>query len=115
MIKKWIEFGCLQKIKKLKWPDGKEVKKKARNEVINVKELMVKLEKTERDVGGASGKLEKQKQEDIYTNYWYPMEKSFGHSENSKLFDRFMRDYLPIKIGKIPTLREIYSEFKIYS
>jgi uncharacterized protein with ParB-like and HNH nuclease domain/predicted transport protein len=59
--------------------------------------------------------LEKQKQEDIYTNYWYPMERSFGHSENSALFDRFMRDYLTIKIGKIPTLREIYSEFKIYS
>jgi uncharacterized protein with ParB-like and HNH nuclease domain/predicted transport protein len=59
--------------------------------------------------------LEKQKQEDIYTNYWYPMEKSFGHSENSALFDRFMRDYLTIKIGKIPTLRDIYSEFKNYS
>lgn len=59
--------------------------------------------------------LEKQKQEEIYTNYWYPMEKSFGHSENSALFDKFMRDYLTIKIGRIPTRREIYSEFKIYS
>src|SRR3989344_351925 len=59
--------------------------------------------------------LEKQKQEEIYKNYWYPMEKSFGHSENSALFDRFMRDYLTIKLGKIPTIREIYSEFKLYS
>ena len=58
--------------------------------------------------------LEKQKQEEIYKNYWYPIEKSFGHSENSVLFDRFMRDYLTIKIGKIPTIREIYSEFKLY-
>ncbi len=59
--------------------------------------------------------LEKQKQEEIYKNYWYPIEKSFGHSENSALFDRFMRDYLTIKLGKIPTIREIYSEFKLYS
>jgi uncharacterized protein with ParB-like and HNH nuclease domain len=59
--------------------------------------------------------LEKQHQEEIYNNYWYPMEKSFGHSENSELFDRFMKDYLTIKIGRIPTIREIYSEFKQYS
>ena len=59
--------------------------------------------------------LEKQKQEDIYRNYWFPMEKGFGHSENSALFDSFMRDYLTIKIGRIPTIREIYSEFKQYS
>jgi len=59
--------------------------------------------------------LENQNQEEIYKNYWYPMEKSFGHSENSALFDRFMRDYLTIKLGKIPTIREIYSEFKLYS
>jgi len=58
--------------------------------------------------------LEGQKQEEIYKNYWYPMEKSFGHSENSDLFDRFIRDYLTIKIGKIPTIKEIYSEFKLY-
>jgi len=59
--------------------------------------------------------MEKQKQEDLYQNYWYPMEKGFGHSENTKLFDRFMRDYLTIKLGRIPTINEIYSEFKKYS
>ena len=59
--------------------------------------------------------LEKDKQEDLYKNYWYPMEKNFGHSENSGLFDRFMRDYLTIKLGRIPTIKEIYSEFKQYS
>jgi len=59
--------------------------------------------------------LEKEKQEFLYKTYWYPMEKNFGHSENSVLFDRFMKDYLTIKIGKIPTIREIYSEFKQYS
>lgn len=58
--------------------------------------------------------LEKTQQEEIYKNYWFPMEKDFGHSENSELFDKFMRDYLTIKIGRIPTIREIYSEFKQY-
>jgi len=43
------------------------------------------------------------------------MEKSFGHSEYSQLFDRFMRDYLTIKTGKIPNIRDVYSEFKLYS
>jgi uncharacterized protein with ParB-like and HNH nuclease domain/predicted transport protein len=58
--------------------------------------------------------LEKQKQEEIYKNYWYLMEKSFRHSENTGLFDRFMRDYLTAKLGRIPTINEIYSEFKQY-
>ncbi|MFA5382729.1 MAG: DUF262 domain-containing protein, partial [Candidatus Micrarchaeia archaeon] len=59
--------------------------------------------------------LEKQQQEYLYNNFWYPMSKSFGHSENSALFDKFMRDYLTIKLGRIPNMREIYSEFKMYS
>ena len=58
--------------------------------------------------------LENNKQIEIYDNYWHPMEKSFGHSEKSGLFDRFMRDYLTIKIGRIPNVKEIYSEFKKY-
>jgi len=59
--------------------------------------------------------LEKQEQEDLYTDYWFPMEKSFGHAEYSDLFDRFMRDYLTIKTGKIPNIRDVYSAFKIYA
>jgi uncharacterized protein with ParB-like and HNH nuclease domain/predicted transport protein len=58
--------------------------------------------------------LENIKQEEIYNNYWHPMEKSFGHSENSGFFDKFMRDYLTIKLGRIPTIKGIYSEFKKY-
>lgn len=55
-------------------------------------------------------------QEEIYTRYWYPMEKRFGHSEYAKLFDRFMRDYLTIKsdAGTIPKIGEVYNEFKKY-
>jgi len=59
--------------------------------------------------------LEKQEQEDLYTDYWFPMEKSFGHAEYSSLFDRFMRDYLTIKTGKIPNIRDVYSAFKVYA
>ena len=59
--------------------------------------------------------LEKQLQEYLYNNYWHPIEKSFGRTENVQLFDQFIRDYLTIKIGRIPTLREIYAEFKLYS
>ena len=46
--------------------------------------------------------LEKEKQESIYKDYWQPMEESFGYEGYSKLFDRFMRDYLTLKTGKFP-------------
>ncbi len=59
-------------------------------------------------------KLEREKQENIYNDHWYPMEESFGHSEGSKDFDRFMRDYLTIKTGQIPNMRNVYSSFKEY-
>ena len=58
--------------------------------------------------------LEREKQEHIYKNFWYPMEESFGHSEGSEYFDRFMRDFLTIKTGEIPNIRDVYSSFKDY-
>ena len=58
--------------------------------------------------------LEREKQEEIYKNFWYPIEESFGHSEGSEYFDRFMRDYLTIKTGQIPNIRDVYSSFKEY-
>ena len=58
--------------------------------------------------------LGRKKQEEIYKNFWYPMEESFGHSEGSEYFDRFMRDYLTIKTGQIPNIKEVYSGFKDY-
>lgn len=58
--------------------------------------------------------LEKSEQEFIYDRYWYPIEESFGHSEGADLFDKFMRDYLTIKIGYIPNIRNVYSSFKEY-
>jgi len=59
--------------------------------------------------------LEDEEQSRLYREYWFEMEKSFGHSEYSELFDRFMRDYLTIKTGKIPNIRDVYSEFKLFS
>ena len=55
------------------------------------------------------------KQKEIYENYWFPIENNFGHSAKSGLFDWFIRDFLTVKIGRIPTTREIYLEFKKYS
>lgn len=57
--------------------------------------------------------LEQKKQDKIYNDYWYPMEKSF-REKNIKHFDRFMRDYLTIKTGQIPKIDEVYSSFKEY-
>ena len=59
--------------------------------------------------------LEKREQDNLYTDYWSPMEKSFGYAKYSALFDRFMRDYLTIKTGKIPNIKDVYSTFKLYA
>jgi uncharacterized protein with ParB-like and HNH nuclease domain len=58
--------------------------------------------------------LEREKQEEIYKKFWYPIEESFGHSEGTEYFDRFMKDYLTIKTGQIPIIKEVYSTFKDY-
>ncbi|MCX6673763.1 MAG: DUF262 and DUF1524 domain-containing protein [Methanothrix sp.] len=59
--------------------------------------------------------LEPKKQEELYKDYWFPMEQSFGHSERSPQFDRFIRDYLTVKnSGKIPIIGEVYADFKSY-
>lgn len=59
-------------------------------------------------------KLEPREQERLYKTYWYPMEKGFGNLNDSSLFDRFMRDYLTVKTGRIPNIRNVYSDFKEY-
>lgn len=59
-------------------------------------------------------RLEPKEQTDLYTEYWYPMERSFGNLNDSAIFDRFMRDYLTVKTGKIPNIQDVYSVFKDY-
>ena len=57
--------------------------------------------------------LEPKTQDELYKDYWFPMEQSFGHSERSPQFDRLIRDYLTIKnSGNIPRIDEVYVEFK---
>lgn len=52
-------------------------------------------------------------QTELYEKYWYPMERSYG-SEYTKRFDWYMRDYLTVKMGKIPRIGGVYEEFKNY-
>ena len=58
--------------------------------------------------------LESKEQSEVYRKYWYPMEQGFGHAEYAVQFDRFMRDYLTIKTGRIPNINEVYASFKSY-
>ncbi len=55
---------------------------------------------------------EVKKQEGFYNKYWRAMEEKF--EQNKKLFDRFVRHYLTIKIGKIPNEKRVYEAFKDY-
>lgn len=52
-------------------------------------------------------------QERIYEEYWFPMEKRFG-KEYAKKFDRFIRDYLTLKMDQIPNVADVYDSFKMY-
>jgi uncharacterized protein with ParB-like and HNH nuclease domain len=58
--------------------------------------------------------LEGKEQAEVYRKSWHPMEQGFGHAEYAVQFDRFMRDYLTIKTGRIPNINEVYASFKAY-
>ncbi|MFP6042226.1 DUF262 domain-containing protein [Helicobacter pylori] len=55
---------------------------------------------------------EVEKQEYFYNQYWRAMEEDF--KQNETLFNRFVRHYLTIKIGKIPNEKRVYEAFKDY-
>ncbi|GAA8896372.1 hypothetical protein HpEKA22_13160 [Helicobacter pylori] len=61
---------------------------------------------------------EVEKQEDFYNQYWRAMEEDFKQSEKQSkredLFDKFVRHYLTIKIGKTPNEKRVYEAFKDY-
>ena len=59
--------------------------------------------------------LEPYHQEQLYKDYWRPMEVAFGQEAYSKHFDGFMRHYLTLKTGKIPQVRKVYEAFKSYA
>lgn len=61
---------------------------------------------------------EVKKQEDFYNQYWRAMEEDFKQSKKQSkredLFNKFVRHYLTIKIGKIPNEKRVYEAFKDY-
>ncbi len=58
--------------------------------------------------------LEPDHQKEIYTKYWLPMESLFIEGQNEEKFDYFMRGFLTIKTGSIPTLNSVYTTYKQY-
>jgi uncharacterized protein with ParB-like and HNH nuclease domain/predicted transport protein len=58
--------------------------------------------------------LEPEDQAKLYQDHWFPMEQAFGHAEYASLFDRFMRDFLTVKSGRIPNIYEVYGDFKTH-
>lgn len=49
----------------------------------------------------------------VYNNVWRPMEMLFT-SDSENIMDAFFRDYLTMKELRIPRMRNVYDEFKIY-
>lgn len=56
--------------------------------------------------------LDVEEQNEIYSDYWYPMERLMNQDGKAASFDRFMRDYLTLKLGYIPKIGEVYEDFK---
>lgn len=54
------------------------------------------------------------RQERLYEDYWFPMEKEF-QGTNEPRFDEFVRHFLTVKTLSIPRLDEIYDAFKDYA
>ena len=44
----------------------------------------------------------------LYKQFWRPMEVDFGQEAYTWAFDRFMRHYLTVKTGEIPNINEVY-------
>ncbi len=53
-------------------------------------------------------------QQRLYEQHWYPMEQRFGQRQMNE-FDRFVRDYLTMRLRVIPRIDQIYEEFKKFS
>lgn len=53
-------------------------------------------------------------QADIYNNIWRPTELLFDYEHQNEVLDSFFRDYLTMKLGRIPRKNEIYKEFRAY-
>lgn len=58
--------------------------------------------------------LEPKEQKSVYEHYWRPMELLFEYEKQDQVMDRFFRDYLTMKLGRIPKQDHVYEEFKAY-
>jgi len=51
-------------------------------------------------------------QANVYNNIWRPTELLFDYEHQSELMDNFFRDYLTMKLGRIPKKDMVYKEFR---
>ncbi len=58
--------------------------------------------------------LDSTTQSDVYNNIWRPTELLFDYEHQSELLDNFFRDYLTMKLGRIPKKIDVYKEFRAY-
>ena len=58
--------------------------------------------------------LDSTTQTDIYNNIWRPTELLFDYEHQSELLDNFFRNYITMKLGRIPRKTEVYKEFCEY-
>jgi len=58
--------------------------------------------------------LDSASQAEVYDHIWRPIEQLFDYEHQSALLDNFFRDYLTMKLGRIPRKNEVYKEFRAY-
>ena len=58
--------------------------------------------------------LEPAEQIYVYEHLWRPMELLFVYETQASAMDRFFRDYLTMKMTRIPKQNRVYEEFKLY-
>lgn len=54
-------------------------------------------------------------QNEVYEKLWCPMEAMFEYENQTATQDRFLRDYLTMKRGRIPRQNSIYDDFKRFA
>ena len=57
--------------------------------------------------------LEPTEQTYVYEHLWRPMELLFVYETQGSIMDRFFRDYLTMKLTRIPKQGRVYEEFKL--
>jgi len=58
--------------------------------------------------------LEPAEQGYVYEHMWRPMELLFDYEKQDSIMDKFFRDYLTMKMARIPKINRVYETFKTY-